>query len=388
MPAREIPWRRWIPWIVVSLVVLVAAALILPMIEQAREAAQRSTDLNNLRQIGLALHNYHDAHKCLPPGSIISEEGVAEHGWMTFILPFLDAAPTYNFIDFDYPWDDPFNAHVFRFSHPFLRMPVGEPLFTTEGYGVANYAGSARVFYRNSSVTLRDLGEGTSHVWLVSDIFESWPPWAAPFNWRELNWPVSGIDGPNGWAGGVGLDILMADGSARFVVRDEIEVLSRADQQSESEAASLQRTKPDVRYEYSNKRFGGDGLRLDDDEEGLMARVWNDRSGAPDCLLICPSGQIAERTPTLDDLRQVVEKFSDARIVLIDLDLSDEGVDVLSSMPRLEVLRMGRIEVTDAGMEGLQNMKSLKILGGSASEEMQARLREALPDCELRLKLP
>jgi len=94
--------------LVVIAIIAVLIALLLPAVQQAREAARRSQCKNNLKQIGLALHNYHDAHQILPPaainpGSSQSFYGPGEvrnHTGYQMILPFLDLANIYNLIDF------------------------------------------------------------------------------------------------------------------------------------------------------------------------------------------------------------------------------------------------------------------------------------------------
>lgn len=94
--------------LVVIAIIAVLIALLLPAVQQAREAARRSACQNNLKQIGLALHNYHDVHKMFPPGMIFSGDQSAANvaadaqthilnhtGW-TMLLPFLDQAPLFN----------------------------------------------------------------------------------------------------------------------------------------------------------------------------------------------------------------------------------------------------------------------------------------------------
>jgi len=84
--------------LVVIAIIAVLIALLLPAVQQAREAARRSQCRNNLKQLGLAMHNYHDAHNSFPMlGGFI-----ASHGWgfLPLLLPYVDQAPLYNRINF------------------------------------------------------------------------------------------------------------------------------------------------------------------------------------------------------------------------------------------------------------------------------------------------
>lgn len=87
--------------LVVIAIIAVLIALLLPAVQQAREAARRTQCKNNLKQIGLALHNYHDALNTLPPGYMIGSGTVYSFnttypGWGLYILPYIDQAPLYN----------------------------------------------------------------------------------------------------------------------------------------------------------------------------------------------------------------------------------------------------------------------------------------------------
>ncbi|WP_437200798.1 DUF1559 family PulG-like putative transporter [Planctomicrobium sp. SH664] len=79
--------------LVVIAIIAVLIALLLPAVQQAREAARRSQCKNNLKQMGLAFHNYHDVHNRLPAGyAFESKNNVAIYGWPTMLLPYVDQA--------------------------------------------------------------------------------------------------------------------------------------------------------------------------------------------------------------------------------------------------------------------------------------------------------
>ena len=96
--------------LVVIAIIAILIALLLPAVQQAREAARRSQCKNNLKQFGLAMHNYHDTHGMFPPGNVPSETASAGGGTgnpyyaysaHAMLLPFIDQAPLYNRFDFN-----------------------------------------------------------------------------------------------------------------------------------------------------------------------------------------------------------------------------------------------------------------------------------------------
>ena len=92
--------------LVVIAIIAILIALLLPAVQMAREAARRTQCRNNLKQIGLALHSYHDTYQALPSGYVADYgyRGASNRNqwaWGAFLLPFVDASPLYSRIDFN-----------------------------------------------------------------------------------------------------------------------------------------------------------------------------------------------------------------------------------------------------------------------------------------------
>jgi len=86
--------------LVVIAIIAILIALLLPAVQQAREAARRTQCKNNLKQLGLAMHNYHDVANQFPPGYVL--QGTAgsfgNWGWATYLLPYIEQGPVYNLL--------------------------------------------------------------------------------------------------------------------------------------------------------------------------------------------------------------------------------------------------------------------------------------------------
>jgi len=82
--------------LVVIAIIAILVALLLPAVQQAREAARRSQCKANLKQIGIAMHNYHDVHSVLPYGYYDSNTYHGRDTWMQQLMPYYDQAPTYD----------------------------------------------------------------------------------------------------------------------------------------------------------------------------------------------------------------------------------------------------------------------------------------------------
>lgn len=158
LPGRGTRQRSWLGFTLIELLVVIAIiailiALLLPAVQQAREAARRTQCRNNLKQLGLALHNYHDNFLMFPPAKIFGSETQGQGwirgnslSWRVMILPYVDQAPLYNQINFS-EW-----IQVRTFSPatinpiknrtlPALFCPSDPTDKVVGGYGGTNYAG-------------------------------------------------------------------------------------------------------------------------------------------------------------------------------------------------------------------------------------------------------
>src|SRR5579859_6196774 len=93
--------------LVVIAIIAVLVSLLLPAVQQAREAARRSQCKNNLKQFGLAMHNYLASSQVFPLCGSSTFNSMSVH---TYLLPYMDQQPLYNLINFNVKWSDPLNV--------------------------------------------------------------------------------------------------------------------------------------------------------------------------------------------------------------------------------------------------------------------------------------
>jgi prepilin-type N-terminal cleavage/methylation domain-containing protein len=135
--------------LVVIAIIGILVALLLPAVQAAREAARRSECANNLRQLGVATHNFHDTMKFLPPG-FIGDNSQTPDSWATWgalLLPYLEGASQYALWDVKYlASSQPAEAYQFQVktllcpSRPAAVLSVGD--FATPGGALTDYAAS------------------------------------------------------------------------------------------------------------------------------------------------------------------------------------------------------------------------------------------------------
>lgn len=173
--------------LVVIAIIAILVALLLPAVQQAREAARRSSCKNNLKQLGLALHNYHDTYQLFPQGQfhIFYADGSSSwHGhsaWVS-LLPFVEQNAIFD------QWNH--SLHAYSGTNNTLRqnkistfMCPSDTAFGSNSGPGNNYAGNAGstpmiwvtgdshgVIVRRKCIGMRDITDGTSNVIMVSEI--------------------------------------------------------------------------------------------------------------------------------------------------------------------------------------------------------------------------
>ncbi len=164
--------------------ILLVIALLLPAVSAAREAARRMQCSNNLKQIALALHWYHENYHCLPPPCVYDKHGHPMHSWRVLILPYLERKDLYERYNFNEPWDGPNNRKLLTERLSIYKCPSDANAWAP-GSPTANYlavVGSKTAWQRDKSVSLKDLElQGVlSNSILVIEMDNSGIQWSEP----------------------------------------------------------------------------------------------------------------------------------------------------------------------------------------------------------------
>jgi hypothetical protein len=167
------------------LILLACGGLLLGVIVQTDKGVGRRVDcMNNLNQIGLAMHNYHDTYGCFPPAFIPDENGKPKHSWRVLILPFLEDKSLYAEYRFDEPWNSPHNMAFAARMPQVYRCPSDPTPATT---GITSYAmlvGPHAITDGPSARRVRDIKDGLSKTIMVAEAAGAGINWLEP---RDLD---------------------------------------------------------------------------------------------------------------------------------------------------------------------------------------------------------
>ena len=236
--------RRWFFKILSVCMIAIGGctAVLYPFVQQAREAANRTSCKCMLNQIGLALHTYHDQYGSFPPAFVRGSDGRPWHSWRVLILPYLDQADLYKQYSFSEPWDGPNNIKLLPhrpsiFDCPIRCEPTGasRPLLAYTGIlacgsgwrrsgmttSFAAAFGSDCIFRGSEPVTTKDVTDSTTGTIMIGELSDAMIPWTKPEDidvglhphiGDSLGFSTSGRHG--------GAYFLMADGTSRWLKSD------------------------------------------------------------------------------------------------------------------------------------------------------------------------
>lgn len=198
----------------------ILVALLLPAVQAAREAARRVQCSNNLKQIGLAMHNYHDVHGTFPPAFIADQNGRPMHSWRVFLLPYLERSDLYQRYDFNKPWDSPENQALANEIIAVYSCPSDAKPSSKTSYMVVE--GTGTIFDGPQSSMIQTITDGTSNTILVVEVTGSTVNWLEPKDISPADFvarATAKTPGPGGKLSNHvgGANVLFADGSVQFI---------------------------------------------------------------------------------------------------------------------------------------------------------------------------
>jgi hypothetical protein len=176
-----------------------------------RQSAGRIRSVNNLKQLALAMHNYHDTYGHFPAAATYDKNGKALLSWRVELLPFLDQAVLYKEFKLDEPWDSPDNKKLLAKIPAVFAAPDAARGATDTFY--QGLVGKGTIFEGKKGIGIRDILDGTSNTIMFVEAAKA-VPWTKP---EDLPYDA---DKPLPKMGGLfagGFNAALCDGSVRFI---------------------------------------------------------------------------------------------------------------------------------------------------------------------------
>lgn len=189
---------------------------LVPAVQKVRDAAGRAASSNNLKQIGIAIHNYHDTTGAFPR-DITDKNGKPILSWRVAILPYIEQDNIYKAFKMDEPWDGPNNSRLSKTIIKTFLSPQTPPQKSPDGYGLTSYkgvSGPGAMFEPGRPIKFADVTDGLSNTVMVVEAGDP-IPWAKPGDYPfDPNKPLANLASP-----GLGdlTQVLFADGSVRVL---------------------------------------------------------------------------------------------------------------------------------------------------------------------------
>ncbi len=198
----------------------VLVAMLLPAVQASRDAARRTRSMNNLKQLGLAMHNFHHMFGAFPAAHNMNADGQPLLSWRVHLLPLLEEESLYDQFRLDESWDSPHNQRLIARMPDVFRAPGSQA-----SLGKTNYLGvrgeemaliaprRAERYPQGSS--LKEFLNSTSNTLMIVEADDqSAVEWTRPVDFEaDLDQPLKGLVGlrPGGF------QAMFADGSVRFI---------------------------------------------------------------------------------------------------------------------------------------------------------------------------
>ena len=194
----------------------VLVALLLPAVQSARHAARRMQSSNNLKQIGLALHNYHDTYQAFPPAYTTDADGQPLLSWRVIILPYVEQLPLYEQFHLDEPWDSPHNLALLDQMPPLYRSPLASEAIPANESQYFTIRAPNSIFPGTQQIHFRDIIDGTSNTAAVMELSTMGVPWSKP---DDIT-PAAAYAAFTQMTPTDGGNVLLADAAVRFIASD------------------------------------------------------------------------------------------------------------------------------------------------------------------------
>ena len=186
------------------------AGLLIPAAQKMRSSASRMQSTNNLKQLALAMHNYHSVNNCFPPAVVMGPDGKTPHSWRIELLPYLEQNQLYQSYKMDEPWDSENNRKILaQMPRTFKADP--DAATTASSYYVLT--GKDTIFSGKEGTKIQDITDGTSNTIMIVEAKHD-IPWTKPVDLEyDAKKPLPKF---GGFFEG-GFNAALADGSVRFI---------------------------------------------------------------------------------------------------------------------------------------------------------------------------
>ena len=189
-------------------------SVLTPTLAKTRQAAARAQSTNNLKQMGLAMHNYHDVYKAFPPPANLSEQKKPLLSWRVHILPFIDGEALYKQFKLDEPWDSEHNKKLIPqmpevYKSPLAKnVPAGKTIYLAP-------AGPGMIFEGPKAMTIFKITDGTSNtIMIVEANDDNAVTWTKPDDYKpQKKDPAAPLLRKDA----KGFHVALADGSVRML---------------------------------------------------------------------------------------------------------------------------------------------------------------------------